>query len=59
MPRNNRKQLTFLGSALVVYAALVFITYLATPFDQLAATGLLRSCSYPGSTARVPDGRHG
>jgi membrane protease YdiL (CAAX protease family) len=39
MPRNNRKQLTFLGSALVVYAALVFITYLATPFDQLAAPG--------------------
>jgi membrane protease YdiL (CAAX protease family) len=39
MTRNNRKQLTALGGALAGYAVLVFITYLATPLDQLVAPG--------------------
>jgi membrane protease YdiL (CAAX protease family) len=39
MKQNSRKQLTVLCVALVIYAALVFITYLATPLDQLTAPG--------------------
>jgi len=39
MKHNTRKQLTVLGVALVIYAALAFLTYIATPLDQLTAPG--------------------
>jgi membrane protease YdiL (CAAX protease family) len=47
---NARKQLTVLGGALLVYAALVFVTYLLTPLDQLTAPGQ----AVPATTIAMP-----